>query len=108
MGSFQGLDKSRIIAVPDTFAQFNPMPNLFMLGNRGDGEGMASCPRAQGWELKYLKDKKGLTRGTHIEEAVNSALIWVWTRKATRKCRRWSKEPSASHLQVSPEKGGLS
>jgi len=47
------------IAVLDTLAQLNPMPNLFILGYLGDGEGMVSCPRAQGWELKYLKDKKG-------------------------------------------------
>jgi hypothetical protein len=28
---------------------------------------MASLPRARGWELNQPKDKKGLTRGTHIE-----------------------------------------
>ena len=35
-------DKFRIRAVPDTFAQLNPMPNPFMLRNRGEGVGMAS------------------------------------------------------------------
>ncbi len=42
MGGFQGLDKSLVIVVPDTFTQLNPITNLFMLGNRGDAEGMAS------------------------------------------------------------------
>jgi hypothetical protein len=42
MGGFWRGDKCQIIAVLDTFDQLNPMPNLFMLGNRGDGEGMAS------------------------------------------------------------------
>jgi hypothetical protein len=38
---FTRIVRSTSIAVPDTFAQLNPMPNLFMLGNRGEGEGMA-------------------------------------------------------------------
>jgi hypothetical protein len=40
--NFRALDKFLVIAVPDTFGQLNSMPNLFMLGNRGDSEGMAS------------------------------------------------------------------
>lgn len=51
MGSFGSLDNSRMIGVLDTFAQLNPMANLFMLGYRGDGEGMASWVRDQGWEV---------------------------------------------------------
>jgi hypothetical protein len=40
--NFWLLDKLLVIAVPDTFAQLNPMPNLFMLGHQAEGEGMAS------------------------------------------------------------------
>jgi hypothetical protein len=38
-----------------------------LVGKQADGEGMASYLRLRDVSFSYLKEKKGLTRGTHIE-----------------------------------------
>ncbi len=81
MEGFLLLDKFQIIAVPDTFAQLNPMPNLFMLGNRGDGEGMASCPRDQ---ESYLRLNPYVQR---IDSRIANGLGLNGERRAAKRVR---------------------
>jgi hypothetical protein len=67
MEGFWPGDNCRIIAVTDTFTWLNPYPIRLMLGKQADGEGMAFDLELRDRRFSCPEERKGLTRGTHIE-----------------------------------------